>query len=80
MAIDELEKIFGERKALPTLEQRRLIREAAGLTISDMARAVGVTASAIYYYETGARKVSPKYRARYIAALERCAREVAGSE
>jgi transcriptional regulator with XRE-family HTH domain len=55
---------------------RRALREAAGLSLESIARAVGVTRQCVGHWETGRREVSPRYLRAYLDAL-RVLREAA---
>jgi len=44
-----------ERDVLPSPQQRRSLRERSGLAQGDLARVLGVSASAVCRYETGER-------------------------
>lgn len=46
-------------------DQRRMIREAAGLTLGDVARGIGCTASAVRLWERGTREPSGTLGERY---------------
>ncbi|WP_328746422.1 helix-turn-helix domain-containing protein [Streptomyces sp. NBC_00285] len=81
MAATTAEKIRSRlqvRRALPAPEQRRAIREAAGLTQKELADAVGVSRQAVTQWETGARSVPRgKLLDRYVEALETLKAETA---
>jgi transcriptional regulator with XRE-family HTH domain len=64
-----------DRRRLPAPAARRLIRERAGLSQSDVASACGVTREAVAYWEAGAREPRDANLARYLAVLDRLARE-----
>lgn len=57
------------RNDLPEPEQRRSIREAAGLTQQDIADVVGVSRQAITAWEAGDRYPRKAQLARYVEAL-----------
>lgn len=54
---------------LPTPEERRAIREAAGLSQGELAEAIGTTRQAISNYETGARTPRGARLERYVTAI-----------
>ncbi|MDH6141008.1 transcriptional regulator with XRE-family HTH domain [Kitasatospora sp. GP30] len=58
------------RNGLPNPDERRRIREAAGLSRRELADAIGVTRQAVGHWETGARQ-TPRGQLldRYVAAL-----------
>ena len=64
------------RRELPTPHLCRQIRERAGLSQSDVARALGVTREAVAYWELGKRIPRPDRALAYGALLERLAAEV----
>lgn len=55
---------------LPPCETRREIRENAGLSINDVARELGVSHSAVFYWETGRNRPSGEHRIAYSLLLE----------
>jgi DNA-binding transcriptional regulator YiaG len=63
------------RRALPSPAAGRSLRENAGLTQTDLARALNVSTAAISLWETGRRRPRDEQRERYVALLERLARE-----
>lgn len=58
------------RRTLPTPAKRAEIRKAAGLTLQDLADAIGVTPATIHYWEQGTRNPRPEHIAAYRAALD----------
>lgn len=58
------------RRSLPPPEQRVALRKAAGLTLQEVADAVGVTAAAVWNWERGERKPNAKHLAAYLDALD----------
>jgi DNA-binding transcriptional regulator YiaG len=76
--MDVLEKAIEkarERKKFPKPAQRRLMREEAGLTLKDMARALRVTQAAVSRWESGDREPSGRLREKYLKVLERLRHE-----
>jgi transcriptional regulator with XRE-family HTH domain len=63
------------RRRLPPPEARRLLRERAGLSQDDVARALGVTRAAVALWEQGSRTPRPVHLVPYLALLERLAAE-----
>jgi transcriptional regulator with XRE-family HTH domain len=64
-----------EREKFPKPAQRRFVREEAGLTLRDVARALGVTEAAVSRYETGLREPRGELRDKYLKVLERLRHE-----
>lgn len=60
-----------DRRELPAPRYRRSIREGAGLSLSQVARAVGVSASAVALWEAGRRMPRPEHLAAYVRLLKR---------
>ncbi|MFJ7069866.1 helix-turn-helix domain-containing protein [Streptomyces sp. NPDC101115] len=58
------------RSDLPEPDERRQIREAAGLSQQEIADALGVSRSAIAQWEQGVRYPRERYRAAYAEALD----------
>jgi DNA-binding transcriptional regulator YiaG len=67
------------RRRLPPPARRRLVRESAGISQSDLARSLGVNASVVCRWESGARTPGGRHLTSYLEALERLAREAAFS-
>ena len=66
--VDELLELVGSRRTLPVPVERRRIREAAELTLRDVATALGVSHTAVASWEAG---VTPReHRAAYALLLE----------
>lgn len=55
---------------LPPPDQRRAIRESAGLSMRNLADDLGVTTTAVRLWEVGERNVSPEFLERYVALLD----------
>lgn len=58
------------RRSLPQPEQRAALRKAAGLSLQDVADAIGVTATTVFYWETGQRNPSARHIDAYMCALD----------
>jgi DNA-binding transcriptional regulator YiaG len=54
---------------LPLPEVRIAIRRSAGVSLREMATVLGVSPSALRWWETGERRPSPNHRVAYIALL-----------
>ena len=57
-------------RGLPPPERRRSIRQRAGLSLNDMAGALGVTAQAVHHWERGGRPHASRL-ASYVELLHR---------
>lgn len=57
------------RRDLPSPEQRRDLRQGAGLSQSALAEAIGVTPQAVSYWEAGLRTPRGVLLDRYVEAL-----------
>jgi DNA-binding XRE family transcriptional regulator len=68
-ALTQLRDGMGDRRALPAPPTRRALREAAGATLLDVGRAVGVTPQAISNWELGHRTPRGALLKRYLDAL-----------
>lgn len=77
MAVAELLERVRARRVLPSAAERRRIREAAGVSQHEVARALGVSWTAVYRWEQGARprEVEAAY-AELLAEL----RQIAGGD
>jgi transcriptional regulator with XRE-family HTH domain len=65
--VDELLERVRSRRTLPTADERRRIRQAAGVSLRDVAAALGVSHTAVASWEEG---VTPReHRAEYAALL-----------
>ncbi len=64
------------KRGLPPPTLRRALRQAAGLTLEDVARLVGCTPQAVDHWEAGRREPSGRFLAGYVEALQ-LARELA---
>lgn len=68
---------------LPPPAERRAIREAAGVSISAIARELGVSPSAVSVWEKGTFTPRPRHAAAYsdlLRALQQLARETGRSQ
>jgi transcriptional regulator with XRE-family HTH domain len=68
-ATRDLQTLVESRRALPEPRVRRMIREAAGVSLQAVADHVGVTKQAVAFWETGGRGPSPEFLPSYIEAL-----------
>ena len=68
-ALEQLERVAQATYSLPSPAARREIRERAGLSLDQIAAAVGVTGRCVRLWETGERYPSPAYRVQYARAL-----------
>jgi DNA-binding transcriptional regulator YiaG len=66
--VDELLSRVRARRTLPPAAERRRIREAAGVSMREMARALGTSLTNVQRWEEGARP--RKYEAAYARLLE----------
>lgn len=57
-------------QALPPPSRRVALRKAAGLTLQEVATAVGVTAAAVWQWERGNRNPNGKHLDAYLDALK----------
>lgn len=57
------------RQELPAPDQRRAIREAAGLSQGEVADAIGVTRQAVGHWEAGTRTPKGALLERYVSAI-----------
>jgi DNA-binding transcriptional regulator YiaG len=64
------------RRRLPDPAGRRLLRERAGLSQGNIARALNVGRPTVCRWETGEREPGPEKLAAYLALLNRLTREV----
>ncbi|HXF83150.1 MAG TPA: helix-turn-helix transcriptional regulator [bacterium] len=78
MTTERLEELLDrarQRRRLPDPKTRRLLRERAGITQAALAEAVGVSRAALCRWELGDREPDEQFLAKYLAALDRLARE-----
>lgn len=64
------------RRNFPSPAARRHLRERAGLTQADIAKAIGVDRASVARYELGQRKPAGEVLARYVALLDQIVREL----
>jgi len=72
--LDQALALVERRRRLPPPKMRRLVRETAGLTQTDLARALDVDRATVSRWESGDRFPAPAVLARYLEALDRLAR------
>ena len=68
--VDALLANTRSRRRLPPADERRHIREAAGVSQRQLARALGVSWTAIQRWEGGARPRRPEHVTEYRRALD----------
>lgn len=66
---DRIRERVRVHQALPPPEDRRALRTAAGLTLQEIATAVGVTPAAVWQWEHGKRNPNGKHLDAYLDAL-----------
>lgn len=66
---DYIRSRLGVRLELPQPDERRALREQAGLTQQEMADAIGVTRAAISQWEAGTRTPRGPLLDRYVEAI-----------
>lgn len=74
MTQSPLERLARARKSLPTPEVRRAIREAAGVSQPEMAKALGVSTATVSRWESGLVVPSSSIVVDYVDALNMLAR------
>lgn len=67
---DRLRASIRARQALPSPARRSELRKTAGLTLQEVADAVGVTFGAIWNWENGIRQPRGEHLRRYVEALD----------
>jgi transcriptional regulator with XRE-family HTH domain len=75
VGVDELLKRVRARRVLPVPRERRRIREAADLSLRDVAAALGVSHTAVASWEAGA--TPREHRAAYADLLDELTKLVA---
>jgi transcriptional regulator with XRE-family HTH domain len=73
--VDELLERVRSRRKLPIAKERRQIRERAGVSLRDVATALGVSHTAVAGWESGA--TPREHRAAYAQLLEELKRVAA---
>lgn len=68
-ALDDLRDLVQAKRELPAPHARRALREAAGLSLSRIARTVGVSRQTVFAWETGLFDPCGENLARYMAVL-----------
>lgn len=58
-----------KRRSLPPPEEREALRKAAGLSLRDVADAMGVAATTVHFWETGQRNPNAQHLDAYLTAL-----------
>lgn len=79
MSVTALRERLRQRKELPEPAERRRLRLAAGVTLVEVADAVGVTPWAVRLWELGEREPRGPNLEQYVAVL-RLLREAGGAE
>ncbi len=74
MELPELERRASSRQTLPPPETRRALREAAHLSLVEVADYVGVASVTVWYWEQGRYSPARKHLPRYLDALAMCSR------
>ncbi len=69
-----LRKILSAKQELPTPEERRRLREVAGLSVRAFANALGVSPSTVARWETGEREPSGPFLFVYVDGLRTLAK------
>jgi HTH-type transcriptional regulator/antitoxin MqsA len=77
---EELTAKIRARRDLPSPSSRRQIRQAAGLTQMDIARAIGVCRPVVARWESGERRPNAEHAQRYLELLDSIALQLAGKE
>jgi DNA-binding XRE family transcriptional regulator len=71
--LQTLRRKIRDRRALaammPPIGERRALRERAGLSLAEIAEAVGVSRQAVGHWELGERMPRPELAHRYVAVL-----------
>jgi len=68
MSTEDLARLAQVRKLIKSGQARRT-REAAGISLAEMARAIGVDVSTLHRWETGKRRPRSAAALRYAGAL-----------
>ena len=75
---DDLIAAVRSRRSLPDPAVRRLLRERAGLSQAEVAKAIGVRSATVSRWEAGLRTPRGAHVAAYVVLLDRLAEEVFG--
>jgi transcriptional regulator with XRE-family HTH domain len=67
---DEIKRLMREKNALPPPAERRALRERAGLSLRDVASAMGVTGPAVIRWESGQRMPRGRNLPDYLRVLD----------
>jgi DNA-binding transcriptional regulator YiaG len=67
--LGHLRRRLRDQRDLPPCAERQRLREAAGLSRADVARAARVTAQSVFYWETGRSEPRGENLARYVEVL-----------
>jgi transcriptional regulator with XRE-family HTH domain len=70
-------EVARDRRDLPAPSMRRAIRQSAGLSLTDVARAVGVSRQAVAAWETGKTTPASAHVSAYAELLRELQREFA---
>ena len=73
-ALDDALALAEHRRHLPSPKIRRAVRESAGISQTDLAKALNVDRATVSRWESGDRRPGPDVLQRYLAALDRLAR------
>jgi len=72
VTIEEIRSRAKASQTLPEPQTCRALRRAAGVTVREMARTVGVSRQAVEFWESGKRRPSGPNLERYVEALHAC--------
>jgi DNA-binding transcriptional regulator YiaG len=75
-AIQQLTERVRARRELPAPVVRRVIRQAAGVSLDDVGRAVGVSRQAVSLWEKGSRTPRGENLTAYVSVLHELQRAV----
>lgn len=67
--MDFLRQRIQEQRELPAPEERKRLREACGVSVTDLAQSICVTGAAVRQWESGVRAPQGVRLRRYIEAL-----------
>jgi DNA-binding transcriptional regulator YiaG len=77
MTTRNLRRRLARRHELPPPAECRRLREAAGLSLREVAEPIGVTTAAVQHWERGRRQVSNEHLEAYVCVLRILRDEVA---